>query len=702
MASRIDDFDVLPRGSWGASAESSSDPDAVHLRQLGGLFLARWKTILGLPILSAAVVYFLVSLIAPTYTAQAKLVIDSRRVQVMASDDLIRSVEPSEQIINGEIAVLRSNILLEDVIRDLGFETLAPIDPSDANATEAQRIDGLIWAIRDTLSVYAETSSYVVVIEFSAGDPALASTFVNAMADRYIANQVDSRRDTIGQVSSWIEDRIAALEAEVADKEEAISKMQTASLLANGGTPENAAQQITTLNNQLVEASAARVTAKARYEQLNRLLIDGGIEEVAAVVSSPAIESLRRRGQDLQQQDATWAQTVGPDHPRRAPILADLAEIRSQIAAAVRNVIEFRRGEYEVAVQRERSLQASILRMEERLVAISRGEIGLRQLERETDAARRTYEALLARLTETRTQERLQRAEATLIERATEPGGPSAPRPKLMGAMAGSVALLGVTLAIFLSDMTATTFRNRQEVEAETGLPLLASLPMLETESLTASLATLREDPFSVYGERIRQLRTTLLMSAEGQQASRVMVLSSRPGEGKTLTALALADMSVRAHWSTILVDCDLRRSPLQQTFKWNMPHDIGDLIRGECDLADAIITPDDLPFDVLTTAGPNPETAEELSVSWLEPIFNQLSELYDVVIIDGPPLLAVPDSILLAQAADRLIYVAEHDATERSDVQDGLAMLQRVHLQVDGIVLNKVQGVQEDTYRYG
>ena len=132
---------------------------------------------------------------------------------------------------------------------------------------------------------------------------------------------------------------------EVAAKEERIATMRTESLLENGGALENAAQQVTTLNNQLVIASAERLTAEAQVQLLDRLLEENNVEEALAVVSSAAIDSLRNQAFELRQQDAFWAETVGPEHPRRAPILADLQRIDREIAVEVFNVRELRRSE---------------------------------------------------------------------------------------------------------------------------------------------------------------------------------------------------------------------------------------------------------------------------------------------------------------------------------------------------------------------
>lgn len=695
--------DTLRLSSRVYPPQDLGDADAIELRALGGVFRKRWKLLFGAATISAIIAFLLVSLMPPTYKAQAKLILDPRKAQIITDGEVVADLDPSLQIMNGEIAILQSNLLLGDVVRTLGPGRLMEIDPNAGkiDVPTATRIEGLIAVIRKDLKVFGEGDSYVIVVEYSAEDRLLAMDMTNAVVNRYLALQVDGRQETIGQATIWLEDRLRSLEMEVAAKEERIATMRTESLLENGGALENAAQQVTTLNNQLVIASAERLTAEAQVQLLDRLLEENNVEEALAVVSSAAIDSLRNQAFELRQQDAFWAETVGPEHPRRAPILADLQRIDREIAVEVFNVRELRRSEAEVARFRELSLQESIVQMEERVLQISRGEIGLRQLEREAAASRQTYEALLARLTETRTQQRLQEADAKLIEEATLPGAPSAPKPKMMALLAGSVAFALAAISVFLGEMTATTFRTTREVQKETGLPVITALPLGKWNSLKGAIKYLRKNPYSVYAESLRQLRTNILMRDETQISESLMILSSAPCEGKTMTTVALAEMATKIGRSVIVVDCDLRRSTMNRAFGWRMDYDIADFIEGTCSLDEAIHSPTELPFDVLCGAGPRPDVAEELSTLWLKPMVEELKSIYDFVIIDGPALLAVADAIIIARAADTRLYLIEHDKTERSAVRDGLSMLYEMSMGIDGVILNKAPESQQGYYAY-
>ena len=673
------------------ASQKPRDPDAVDLRGLLGLFVKRWKLIFGSALIAAIATYLAVSQMTAVYSAQAKVLLDPSGAQILTGDEVLQTREPSQQIINGELVILRSNILIQDVIAQLGFDRVLQISPGIAELPGDQQMDALVWAVRENLAVYAENESYVIALAFQSTDPALARDFTNTLADRYLNRQTETRRETIRQAGSWIEERLKALGADVAAREEQVAQMRTDSLIANGGTLENASQQIARLNNQLVVARAERATAEAQVRQLEQALTDGTPADAAAVVTSPVLEELQAQALDLRQQEASWAETVEVTHPRRAAILRELDQVDQQMSLEVSRILQKLRGEYEVARLSEQSLGDTIMQMEERVVAISRGEISLRQMERDAASARQTYEALLARLTDTRTQEQMQTSEAKLIESATLPTSPTAPRPKLMAAMAGSVVFALAAVAVFLTEMTATTFRTAAEVRDQTGLPVLASLPAGRWSSVNDCLNELRDTPYTPFSEAVRKLRTMLMMRDEFAISTCAVVLSSRSGEGRTTVALALAEMAVRAGRSTIVVDCDLREMGIGAQPGWAVDYDLADVLTGECPLEYAISQPVNRPFDALVNARPHPDVAEELSAMALKPIIEQLKALYDVVILEGPALLAASESIIVAKAADSCIYVVEHDRTERSSVQDGLGLLHEMQVPIEGVVLNKV-----------
>ncbi|WP_212524272.1 polysaccharide biosynthesis tyrosine autokinase [Actibacterium sp. MT2.3-13A] len=698
----------------------------MDVRELFRMVARRKWLIAGITVLCAVLAGIAVSQITPRYTSVSKVMLDARRSQVITDAEVVSDLDLSEQVVNGEAAVLRSNVLIEKVIREIGMDRLAmmdpanrplsladrakaavigligpePVPPPSPEVAEAARMERLVRAIRDGQTVRREGESFVISILIETEDPVLSTLLANTIADQYIAAQLTGRRETAQRASTSLEDRVAELRAQVEEAEAAVEQYRAEILILEGGSLGAAAGQLEELNNQLIVARSDRIAVEARYTQIARVIEQQGMGAVANIVTSPMIEVLHEELLAATRKDAVWAERYDASHPERVRLAAEIAGIEADLTREVAKMVEIQKSELEVAMSREEAMQKSLSEVEERLLAISRATIGLRQLERESSAKRQTYEGLLERLNETRTQEQLQEPDAVLIERATVPGAPSAPRPKLMVALGGMTgAALAVGLVFFL-ELTGVAFRSVRELEAETGLPVLDAIPDGRWKTPRAAFEALRAEPYGIYGERIRHLRTALLMR-DGRDVSRsIMLASSVPGEGKTTTALALAHMSALAGKSVIVVDCDLRRSSLQAAFKWRMAHDFVDFIENRCDIDEAIHSDPDLGFDVLAASGSHPGTADQLSANWLKPLINELKRVYDVVIVDAPALLAVSDALVLAQAVDSRVYLVRWNDTPRHAVQKGLAAFAEMGVVLDGTVMTMVDSSKSpDTY---
>ncbi len=707
MNSRVMPADLRPF-SRAKHRHHPEDADSVDLRGLVRT-IWRYRWILAACAIGMAVITWLaVGMITPTYSALAKVMLDPRKAQIITNDEVVQDLDLSEQVVNGEAAVLRSNVLIEQVITSMGIDRFAEMAPeafasvNDAAASgnadsiaraEANRMQELVWRIRKDLSVYREGESYVIGVRVENGDPVMAADIANGVVNTYIGGQITGRRDTARRATNWLEARVAELRGEVETAETAVATYRAKSLVADGSTLDTATQQLANLAGQLIEARADRATSQARYEQLRSVQETGGDVAVAKIVTSPLIEQLTTERIELVRQDDNWAERYDEDHVERVRLKAKMARLDGDVESEVQRIIDVSRNELEIAQIRETTLQEGISTLEERIQSISQNSLGVRQLEREAAAARGNYESLLSRLTETRTQEQLQEPDAKLIEKATIPGAPSAPRPKLMGALGGMLGgALGLGV-IFFFEMTAQTFRSTRELESETGLAMLAAIPNhgQSKKGLMAATRWLAENPYSLYGERIRHLRTSLLMRDGKDQSRAIMLLSNAPGEGKTTTTLALAQMSAMAGKSVIVVDCDLRRSTMQKSFGWDIDLDLADFIRGNCALSDAVYSDPDFGFDFLAATGSHPDVADRLSVPILAPMIEDLKRVYDVVLVDAPALLAVSDALVLAQVVDTRVLLVRWNSTPRRAVSSGLAALDEMRLDVTGTAMTMV-----------
>lgn len=701
------------------SVRTAADFDAVETRMLVRAFWRRRKLIVGLSLGIGLLIWLAMQQVTPTYTVFAKLMPDIRKAQIVGRNEVVADVIPSEQIVNSEIAVLRSNIVIEEMLSRLTPAQRDKLDPAlqpkplktrakllvkrlivgappqpGAEAAAAARQARMIDTVRGMRRTYTETDSYVMTVRVDATDPALARDIANGLVDSYIDLQLENRREAVGQATIWLEQRLDELKVQVEASERAVAKFQSQRLIEDGGTLETVSQQLTEMNSKLAALRAERVEALARLDQLVSVLQDRRFDAAAHIVDTPTMQELAQQQLELQQNDAVWARSFDANHKRRTDIQKKLAEIRTVMEVELKNAIAVQQTEVEVARDREAGLASQIKALEGKLIQMTDNSLGLRQLNREANAARQIYESLLVRIAEARAQKELQQPDSVLVEHAIRPEVPSAPRPTLLATLGVVVTCALVSAWVLFSEMSPTTYRSAQELEGTTGLPVLTSLPAESWSGTREMLELLQIDPYSLFAERIRKLRAALTMRPSlSDRGQSVMVLASSPGEGKTATMLALAEITALSGRTAIVVDCDLRRPKVLSAL--GLAHsrqpDFAEFIAGDCALPDAIHSPEDHGFDVLAARERSQDAVDALSVQWLGPVLRELEQKYDFVFVDAPALLSVPDAMVVAQEVDSRFYLVGCDQTTRVAVKRGLATLAEIGVGVRGMILNRV-----------
>ncbi|MEO8243085.1 MAG: polysaccharide biosynthesis tyrosine autokinase [bacterium] len=717
MNARTDRYQAL--SSNARTVPTTLDFDAVETRSLFlALWQGRWK-IGGLAFGVGVLVWIAMLQVTPTYTVYSKLMLDTRKAQIVGRDEVVADVTPSQQIVNGEIGVLQSNLVIAKMLTTLTPEQRDQLDPAlkpqslvsrakavvkwlvsnaptpeSAAEAEATHQAQLADAVRSIRTAYAQPDSYIMVLRVDSTDPVLARDVANGLTDAYISLQLDARRSAVVRATSWLEQQLGDLRAKVESTESAVAQFQADSLIADGGTLDNVTQQLGALNAELATTRTARLAAETRLGQMKDILASGDIDAAAAIIDTPTMKDLAAQQLKLRQDDAVWARTYNAKQTRRVEIQTKLDEVRTAMQGELERAIAAGGSDLTLARNREAGTEASIRALEGKVMNMTNNQLGLRQLNREADAARQTYESFLARIAETRAQQDLQQPDSVVVERAMLPDAPSAPRPTLLATLAMTVTAALAAAWVLLREMAPTTFRSTRELVSATGLPVLTALPDQSWTDTRDMLADLLDNPHSVYAERIRHLRTAINLrrptSGRGQS---VMILGSVPGEGKTTTALALTRMAAASGRSAIIVDCDLRRPSVLRSLggKYDQAHDFGDYIDCKCDLPEAICSPPGYDFDVLAARAPLRGGGDELSVTWLGQVLRELERAYDYVIVDAPAILAVSDALIVAQEVRTNFFLVSCDDTRRDLVQRSLTTLSEMGIEIRGLILNKV-----------
>lgn len=716
------------------------DEQALDLRALIGVVQRRKILLLTIVTLVTSLAAIFISQVTPRYRAEAQLVVESANRNFAALQSVAPGISNDYYTNETQAAILSSRELAGKVVDRLDLthhplfqrgaakppgafkstlhvvtawlhDTLSsvlsifrasdelpdlgvPFQP-EADRDSEQR-EAAIDRILGGLTITPAERSRVISVQYSSTDSAFAATAANAVAEAYILEQVTRKEDVTKQASAWLDARVEELRARVIESKNRLENFRRESgivALDTGGSVLQ--QQLAELNGELTRSRTAASEADARYRQVEQLIkSENGIETAAVVLDSPLIQRLREQEAQVVRKLAELKNQLRPGHPRFGLAENEIKELRENITVEATKIIRNLDNERDLARIRLANLQGEVARVQARLDQQNEAEGTMRALDSEVKANNQLYETMLSRLKETRIQDdSVQQADARLISRAVVPGRPYYPRKQLMIAAALAVSMVLALMVAFLVEFLDAGFRSVAQLEAASGVPTLATVPLLPhrlmAEKLPHEIAI--EQPNSVFSEAIRSLRTGLVLSNVDYPPKTVLVTSSLPNEGKTTTALAIAASAARSGQRTVLVDCDLRKPSIGDAVRLPRSKGLTDFLTGQARLNDVLELDPKSGMHVITAGSPAHNTADLLGSMHMRGLNQALAEQFDLVIYDMPPLLAVSDALVMVRNVDKTILVVRWAKTRRETAISVLRQLIEAGADVAGIVLSQI-----------
>jgi capsular exopolysaccharide synthesis family protein len=179
------------------------------------------------------------------------------------------------------------------------------------------------------------------------------------------------------------------------------------------------------------------------------------------------------------------------------------------------------------------------------------------------------------------------------------------------------------------------------------------------------------------------------------------MLTSSVPKEGKTILSFALAQNMVGLGKRILLIEADIRRRVHSVEIDRDNTVALLDLVAGDKKWKEVSLYVEELGFDILTATRSDKNAADIFASQRFSELLTELREYYDYIIIDSPPVLAVPDARLIGAISDANIYVVEWNKTTGAQVDQGLDMLSSIGVNTIGLVLNQIDPHKTKTYGY-
>ncbi|WP_375257979.1 polysaccharide biosynthesis tyrosine autokinase [Citreimonas sp.] len=481
---------------------------------------------------------------------------------------------------------------------------------------------------------------------------------------------------------SWLSERVVELEAELNERENTLNELRSQIGVTDQAALEAMNQQLQSIRDRVAQTRADLSVAQSRVERLENARETGDIQTMAEAAGDAALQRI-----------------LGDDGAASPEDRALFGERYAQVLQQARDAAD------RLSRQQE-ALQSSFSQLEDEAEQRASRLIELQQLERDTEATRTLYETFLTRLKETSVQRGLQQADSRILSEAL-PGGYVEPRKSRIIVMAALFGVLIGSAFVLYRQFVHHGVRSTEELEEITGLGVIGQAPRFPVKRRNQLIGYLNSSPTSAGVEAIRNIRTSIMLSNVDHPPQVIMLSSAVPGEGKTTMSVSLAHNFANLGKRVIIVECDLRRRTLLNYF--DLPGNTSGMIAaldGRKSLDDVIVKGDKLAFDVLPGDRSSVNAADILASQKFSDLIATLREHYDIVILDTPPVLIVPDARVVGQHADATVLVVKWNQTNRKMIQDALRALRSGDVRVLGTVLSQIdpRGLKRYGYagRYG
>lgn len=661
------------------------------------MWRGRWLIFLTTVLAVAAAVVYLVKA-TPIYSSTSRIYVEQSGPKIFSETETSVMTQ-SKNYLYTQSELLKSTPIVAAVLDVPGIKqmkTLAGVDNS-------------IAFLKKELDVSVGKKDDIISLSFNSPYPAEAAQLINEVVDSYITYHATRKRSTSAEVLKILQSEKAKRSKELTEKLTTMLdfKKENEPLAFEGSRGNIVITRLERLSQELTEAQLATIESKSAYESIEEMVSDPVklkqfMEAQRArgiyVSTDNAKASLISKLDQLELRRADRRRQLKSGHPAVMALETEIAHVEAQIADLD---AEFARAQLAVAKQqyvsaKEKEDQIAKYNDEQRKQALDLNE-QLAQytiLQSDWEQTRRLCDILDERIKELNVTEDVGALNISILEVARAADKPSEPEKATCLAKALIVGLmLGVGLSL-LRDWMDHRLHSAEEISSVLNLPILGVIPSMPRRlSIADRGQKVHKDSNSPVAEAYRTIRTAVFFGAPKNQAKTILVTSPAPADGKTTLVSNLAIAMAQAGQKTLIIDGDFRK-PMQQKI-FNVNHgDVGlsSTLAGITTSGEAIRPTEIEGLELLQCETSVPNPSELLNSDGFAQLLEILSDRYDRVIIDSPPVMPVTDAQILAAICDVTLLVLRAKKSTRKTSQQARDGLSSVGAHILGALVNDVQ----------
>ena len=561
--------------------------------------------------------------------------------------------------------------------------------------TKAEQIQNII---RGGIRVTPIENTKIVQISFVSTNPALAMKVTNSVAQAYIDVLLDMHMQTANYSIEWMKNKADLQRKELEQSEEALHNYK---IKYNILTIENRLtilpEKLSNLSTRLTQAETFRKELASIYHQtLNKN--DDILETIPAIAENVSVDAINRDILLAEQAISDMSKKYGIKHPKMIAAKNKLKSLKGKKHKELNKAAKIVKNKYLLAQSDEKKFGDMFNQAKFEAEQLSEKSIQLDILKRKVATNKHLYDALIKSIKEKGLTEKTQPVNVWVLKKADLPYAPINTQRKKRNVLLGIILGLfgGIGIAFFLEYLD-NTIRSPEDIEEKFDIPVIGAIELLKTkEGSVVENFMKKQDPSLT--ESFKSLRTSVFLSSADTPPKTMLVTSSTKQDGKSSISLCLAATMAQTDKHILLIDADMRRPTQHVLSSLDNSSGLSSYLAGAS--PSVKIKKDCLKnLDIITSGPVPPNPSELLHSNRFAAMLKHVKTMYDVVIIDSPPITGVTDPIIISTKTDGVILVTSAGKTPYDMLNKILKQLDEVAAPIIGIVLNRFNSKHSGYY---
>jgi succinoglycan biosynthesis transport protein ExoP len=727
---------------------AESGHEDINFEKIFAIFKRQWKVV-ALSAICFAVLGLAYNLTAtPIYSASASILIDQNKSKIGDAMFSLEGMVGDEGTILSQVELLKSQKIAQTVSASLDLKNNTVFMESSSGlqaivATLRSLIKGTFWSGETALASEDDVQqdivevliknlrverlgrTYILELTYSSPDPSLAASIADAYTRAYLTDQLDAKYEATRSAGEWLQKRIAELKQKSLETDLAVQKFKADNGLITSDGRLVSDQQLTQINSQLIIAQSESAGAKAKADRIRSIISSRDLQgAVTESLDSDIIADLRTKFLEASRKEADISSRLGRNHVQAIRLRSEMAEYQRLMFDELSRIAQGYQSNLDVALAREKSLKDQVATATSTSATANDAQVQLRELTRESQTYRKLYETFLQRYQESVQQESFPITEARIIASPVKPDKPTS--PKLTISLAISILLgLGVGAGVgafreFRDRFVRTVDQIREYFELEPlgMVPYSKAVDPIKHKDSVSTATSVRviskaspisnyviDHPLSAFSETMRSSKIAIDVLVGSKRPKTIGIVSVLPGEGKSTISINFAELLASQGSRVLLIDADLRNPGATRQVARHAERGILEVLQDGVPVRDVImINPDTkLAFLPAVIKRRIPYSSELLASEAMDQLIRDVSDAFDYIIFDLPPLAPVVDARAMSAKLDTYLFVMEWGKTARNIIKKTLLANSAVAAKCAGAILNKVDTERMKFYQsYG